>query len=211
MNGGRAKWLNERDKKLTTKRPNPKSVPYQVTETHPELRALLPDVLQGAKCRGCNLVDVRSPDEFSGKVIAPPGMNETAQRGGHVPGAKSIPWSTPVAPDGTFKSADELRRIYLEQKGSIRTGRRFRTAASASARATHGLSQPISLALRTCATMTGLDRVRLDDRCTHREVTREALPWGGSEPAPGQSSTPMLSGLLKNWSSLRSPFPIAPR
>jgi thiosulfate/3-mercaptopyruvate sulfurtransferase len=72
MNGGRAKWLSEQDKKLTTERPNPKPVPYQVTETHPELRALLPDVLQGAKSGGCNLVDVRSPDEFSGKVIAPP-------------------------------------------------------------------------------------------------------------------------------------------
>ena len=62
-------------------------------------------------------MDVRSPDEYTGKVIAPPGMTESAQRGGHVPGAKSIPWSTAVAPDGTFKSADQLRTIYLEQKG----------------------------------------------------------------------------------------------
>jgi thiosulfate/3-mercaptopyruvate sulfurtransferase len=62
-------------------------------------------------------VDVRSPDEFSGKVIAPPGMTETAQRGGHIPGAKSVPWSTAVQQDGTFKSADELQTIYLQQKG----------------------------------------------------------------------------------------------
>jgi thiosulfate/3-mercaptopyruvate sulfurtransferase len=117
MNGGRAKWLAEPDKEMTTERPRPAPVPYQVTETRPELRALLPDVLRAATFRGCNLVDVRSPDEFTGKVIAPPGMTETAQRGGHVPGAKSIPWGTPVAPDGTFKSADELRAIYLEQKG----------------------------------------------------------------------------------------------
>jgi thiosulfate/3-mercaptopyruvate sulfurtransferase len=117
MNGGRQKWLNERDKELTTQRPNPQPVPYKVTETRPELRALLPDVLQAVKSRACNLVDVRSPDEFTGKVIAPPGMNESAQRGGHVPGAKSIPWGTPVAPDGTFKSADELRTIYLQEKG----------------------------------------------------------------------------------------------
>ena len=60
---------------------------------------------------------MRSPDEFTGKVIAPPGMSETAQRGGHVPGAKSIPWSTTVAPEGTFKSFDELKSIYLDQKG----------------------------------------------------------------------------------------------
>ena len=116
MNGGRGKWLNEADKELTRERPNPKPVPYRVTQTHPELRAFLADVLQTVKTRACNLVDVRSHDEYTGKLIAPPGLNETAQRGGHVPGAKSIPWGTPVAPDGTFKSADELRTIYLEEK-----------------------------------------------------------------------------------------------
>jgi thiosulfate/3-mercaptopyruvate sulfurtransferase len=117
MNGGRGKWQSEPDKELTTERPNPKPVPYQVTEFRPELRALLPDVLQGVASRNCNIVDVRSLDEFTGKVIAPPGMTETAQRGGHVPGARCIPWGTPVAPDGRFKSADELRRIYLQQNG----------------------------------------------------------------------------------------------
>jgi thiosulfate/3-mercaptopyruvate sulfurtransferase len=59
-------------------------------------------------------VDVRSPDEFTGKVIAPPGMSETAQRGGHIPGAKSVPWATAVAPDGTFKTVEELKAIYLQ-------------------------------------------------------------------------------------------------
>ena len=62
------------------------------------------------------LVDVRSPDEFTGKVIAPPGMSETAQRGGHIPGATSIPWATAVTNENTFKTADELRAIYLDQK-----------------------------------------------------------------------------------------------
>jgi thiosulfate/3-mercaptopyruvate sulfurtransferase len=117
MNGGRVKWLNEPDKELTLEKPNPTPVPYRVTETHLELRALLPDVATAVKNRAANLVDVRSPDEFTGKVIAPPGMNETAQRGGHVPGAKNVPWNTAVNPDGTFKSADELRKIYLEEKG----------------------------------------------------------------------------------------------
>src|SRR5205823_3829325 len=83
MNGGRVKWLNEADKDLTTERPNPRPVPYRVTEAHPELRALLPDVMAVVKARSANLVDVRSPDEFTGRVIAPPGMTETAQRGGH--------------------------------------------------------------------------------------------------------------------------------
>jgi thiosulfate/3-mercaptopyruvate sulfurtransferase len=117
MNGGRAKWQSEPDKELTTERPDPKPVPYKVTETRPELRALLADVLQTARSRVSNLVDVRSHDEYTGKIIAPPGLPEAAQRGGHVPGAKSIPWNTPVAADGTFRSADELRQIYLDEKG----------------------------------------------------------------------------------------------
>jgi thiosulfate/3-mercaptopyruvate sulfurtransferase len=116
MNGGRVKWLNEKDKPLTTEVPNVTPTQYKVTATHLELRAMLPQVFEAQK-GNWNLVDVRSPDEFTGKVIAPPGMSETAQRGGHIPGAKSIPWSTAVGPDGTFKSPEELHRIYVEQKG----------------------------------------------------------------------------------------------
>jgi thiosulfate/3-mercaptopyruvate sulfurtransferase len=117
MNGGRVKWLNEKDKQLTTELPKVTPVPYKVTATHPELRAMLPQVFAAEKGGNWNLVDVRSPDEFTGKIIAPPGMMETAQRGGHIPGAKSIPWSTAVQADGTFKSADELMRIYCQEKG----------------------------------------------------------------------------------------------
>src|SRR6201984_3130197 len=116
MNGGRVKWLNEKDKPLTTEVPRVLPVPYEVTDPHPELRAMLPQVFEAEQGKS-NLVDVRSPDEFTGKVIAPPGMTETAQRGGHIPGAKSIPWSLAVNSDGTFKSADDLRKLYFEQKG----------------------------------------------------------------------------------------------
>src|SRR5438128_9154 len=115
MNGGRVKWLNESDKELTTERPSNTTVTYKVTEVHNELRAMVPEVSQVSKSRSGNLVDVRSPDEFTGKVIAPPGMTETAQRGGHIPAAKSVPWSTAVNQNGTFKSTDELQKIYLEQ------------------------------------------------------------------------------------------------
>jgi thiosulfate/3-mercaptopyruvate sulfurtransferase len=97
--------------------PKPTPVKYTVGQTNLELRAMLPQVMDASKGGKWNLVDVRSPDEFTGKVIAPPGMSETAQRGGHVPGAKSIPWSTAVGPDGTFKSPDELQAIYIAQKG----------------------------------------------------------------------------------------------
>lgn len=116
MNGGRVKWLNEPDKPLTTEPPRMTPVHYKANGLRPELRAMLPQVFEAQKGKW-NLVDVRSPDEFTGKVIAPAGMTETAQRGGHIPGAKSIPWSMAINPDGTFKSADELRRLYLEQKG----------------------------------------------------------------------------------------------
>jgi thiosulfate/3-mercaptopyruvate sulfurtransferase len=115
MNGGRVKWLNESDKELTTEVPRPKAVSYKASSVNEELRALLPDVSQAVRSRSHNLVDVRSPDEYTGKVIAPPGMTETAQRGGHIPGAKSIPWSTAVNADGSFKSADELRDIYFKK------------------------------------------------------------------------------------------------
>ncbi|MGA4643926.1 sulfurtransferase [Limisphaera sp. 4302-co] len=117
MNGGRAKWLNEPDKPLTTEKPTFPPSDYKVRVVHHELRALLPQVFEASQTGRYNLVDVRSPDEFTGKVIAPPGMTETAQRGGHIPGAKNIPWSMAVNPDGTFKSAAELRALYLEQKG----------------------------------------------------------------------------------------------
>jgi len=116
MNGGRVKWLNENDKPLTTDQPSVEPAAYKATKPTRELRAMLPQVLE-AQRKKWNLVDVRSPDEFTGKVIAPPGMTETAQRGGHIPGARSVPWSTAVNPDGTFKSPDELRSIYLGQNG----------------------------------------------------------------------------------------------
>ena len=117
MNGGRVKWLNESDKELTAERTKITPTQYRAKDPDLSLRALLPEVLKAQSDKHHNLVDVRSPDEFSGKVIAPPGMTETAQRGGHVPGAKSVPWSTAVNPDGTFKSADDLRKIYFENAG----------------------------------------------------------------------------------------------
>jgi thiosulfate/3-mercaptopyruvate sulfurtransferase len=117
MNGGRVKWLNENDKPLTTERPKIVPTQYRVTAPDFGLRAMLPEVLQAQSAKNCNLVDVRSNDEFTGKVIAPPGMTETAQRGGHIPGAKSIPWNTAVGPDGTFKSVEQLRAIYVDEKG----------------------------------------------------------------------------------------------
>ena len=78
---------------------------------------MLPEAMEASRRGTWNLIDVRSPDEFTGKVIAPPGMTETAQRGGHIPGASNIPWATAANADGTFKSADQLRAIYIDEGG----------------------------------------------------------------------------------------------
>jgi thiosulfate/3-mercaptopyruvate sulfurtransferase len=76
------------------------------------IRALQPDVSTFLQRNAGNLVDVRSPAEFTGEIMAPPGLQETAQRGGHIPGAANIPWSKAVNEDGTFKTADELAALY---------------------------------------------------------------------------------------------------
>ncbi len=113
MNGGRVKWLSEDNKPLTTDKVSVQPTQYKVAKVDDSLRAKLPQVL-AATAGKANLVDVRSPDEFTGKVIAPPGMNETAQRGGHIPGARSVPWASAVNPDGTFKAMRDLQKIYFE-------------------------------------------------------------------------------------------------
>jgi thiosulfate/3-mercaptopyruvate sulfurtransferase len=115
LNGGRAKWLNEEGAPLTTEVSSFSKSDYKVSAVDASLRAKVTEVF-AASDKKAPLVDVRSPDEFTGKIIAPPGMSETAQRAGHVPGATSIPWSTAVTNENTFKSADELRAIYLDQK-----------------------------------------------------------------------------------------------
>ena len=85
---------------------------YRLPEADFALRAFRDDILPRLGDPELALVDVRSPAEFNGEVIAPPGMTETAQRAGHIPGAASVPWATQVREDGTFKSADELAALY---------------------------------------------------------------------------------------------------
>lgn len=112
MNGGRSKWLAEDDKPLTADVVALAKSDYKITAINADLRAKVPQVLEAIATRNSNLIDVRSTDEYTGKIIAPPGMTETAQRAGHVPGAKSVPWAQTVNQDGTFKSVDDLRALY---------------------------------------------------------------------------------------------------
>jgi thiosulfate/3-mercaptopyruvate sulfurtransferase len=119
MNGGRVKWLNEPGKPLTTEKPHPQPVQYRVSEVNLDLRAKLSDVMEAISGKGeaVSLVDVRSPDEFTGKIIAPPNVPEAAQRGGHLPHATNIPWSMAVQENGVFKTPEELRALYIESDG----------------------------------------------------------------------------------------------
>jgi thiosulfate/3-mercaptopyruvate sulfurtransferase len=111
MNGGRKKWLSE-GRELSMEVPKPKRSTYKASAPDNSLRALLPQVQTASEKRSADLVDVRSPQEYTGEILAPPGLPETCQRGGHVPGARSIPWGKAVNDDGTFKSVEEIRDIY---------------------------------------------------------------------------------------------------
>ncbi|MGI8424792.1 MAG: sulfurtransferase [Chloroflexota bacterium] len=111
MNGGRKKWELE-GRELVNDVPRPAAAQYRASAPDWELRAYLPQVRAAVDGGSKNLVDVRSPAEFSGEVIAPPGMSETAQRAGHIPGAVSVPWAQAANDDGTFKSRAQLEALY---------------------------------------------------------------------------------------------------
>ena len=114
MNGGRQKWIDE-GRPTTTETPSVQARAYRASDPDTSIRALRDYVLDVATTENnVGLVDVRSPAEYSGELLAPPNLpQEGAQRGGHIPGAANIPWSTAVNDaDGTFKSVEELRQIY---------------------------------------------------------------------------------------------------
>ncbi len=112
LDGGRRKWEAEK-RELSSQVAAPKAGTITLADPNPALRARLADVLASAeKKSNAKLIDIRSPDEFNGKVIAPAGIQELAIRAGHVPGAVNVPWGEAVAADGTFKSAAELKALY---------------------------------------------------------------------------------------------------
>ena len=112
IDGGRQKWIDE-DRELTTDAPSPERGEYTAKERDESIRAYRDPVRDGIGSDSKALVDVRSPQEYAGDLIAPPGYEqEGAQRAGHIPTAQSIPWASAVRDDGTFKPADELRELY---------------------------------------------------------------------------------------------------
>jgi len=115
LDGGRKKWeLDSRD--LVTDVPQRPRTSYHAAGPDTAIRAFRDEVIAAIGQR--NLVDVRSPDEFSGKLLAPAHLpQEQAQRGGHIPTAKNVPWSKAANDDGTFKSDDDLRKLYGDEAG----------------------------------------------------------------------------------------------
>ena len=116
MNGGRQKWIDE-GRALSQEQPNYPAVTYMASGPDLKIRAFREQVMEHIKAHK-PLIDVRSPKEYSGELLHMPDYpQEGALRGGHIPGAANIPWGQAVAPDGTFKSADELKALYEEKAG----------------------------------------------------------------------------------------------
>ncbi len=113
INGGRVKWIAE-GRELTTEVPRYPGTQYTVKHPNANIRALRDLVLANVDKAGSALVDVRSPKEYSGELLAPENLpQEGAQRGGHIAGAINQPWAQAVRPDATFKSREELKTIYV--------------------------------------------------------------------------------------------------
>ena len=112
LDGGRQKWLDE-GRGITTTAPDPGSASYSAKDADESIRVRRDAVLAGLGDQERALVDVRSPQEYSGELMAPPGYEqEGASRTGHIPTAQSIPWAQAVRDDGTFKSPEDLRELY---------------------------------------------------------------------------------------------------
>jgi len=112
LDGGRKKWELE-SRELVTEVPQRPATQYRAQEQDTSLRAFRDEVVAAIGSK--NLVDVRSPDEFAGRLLAPAHLpQEQAQRGGHIPTARNVPWSKAADEDGTFKSDDALRTLYGE-------------------------------------------------------------------------------------------------
>ncbi len=112
LDGGRVKWLAD-NRELTTEVPTYTATSYTAGVPDESIRAYRDQILHELGNNGLALIDVRSPGEYSGELLAPANLpQEGAQRGGHIPSAANVPWATAVQADGTFKNADELRSIY---------------------------------------------------------------------------------------------------
>jgi thiosulfate/3-mercaptopyruvate sulfurtransferase len=113
LDGGRKLWEAE-GRPMSIDTADAETGNITLSEANTDIRAFLGDMVQASNTGDHVIVDIRGPKEYSGEIIAPPGLKETAVRAGHVTGAVNMPWSRAVAEDGRFKSPEELREIYAE-------------------------------------------------------------------------------------------------
>lgn len=114
IDGGRKKWIAE-DRKLSIEIPEYNRANYSISIITEKYRTYRDHINSRLEENDFGLVDVRSPEEFKGEIIAPEGMTELSQRAGHIPGASGIPWSKAVNDDGTFKNREELKELYEKE------------------------------------------------------------------------------------------------
>jgi len=186
LDGGRQKWADE-GREFTAETPQPPQVEYKASERDESIRTYRDSVKDGIGEQSKALVDVRSPQEYTGELIAPPGYEqEGAQRAGHIPTAASIPWATAVRDDGTFKSAPELRELYEGKGVALRRRRKSRRiAGSVSAVPTRGSSCASCSATRPSRTTTVRGRSgATSSTCRSKRVSRRWNELGGVFTAP---------------------------
>jgi thiosulfate/3-mercaptopyruvate sulfurtransferase len=134
--GDNNNWWKAEDRAMTPVVPTYTPTIYAVTKINHYYRADRDYIKQRMGKNNFEMVDVRSPAEYAGEIIAPPGMTETAQRAGHIPGAINIPWSQAVAEDGTYKSKEELAKLYGD-KGIVGNGNEIVTYCRIGERSSH--------------------------------------------------------------------------
>ena len=118
MNGGRKKWIAE-GRPLDTDRPTVAPTRYTASGIDRTQRAMLSEVMAAVQRGNTSLIDVRSPPEFTGEIYAPPGLPETCQRAGHIPGARNVPWGKACNEDGTFRTREDLEALYSEAGATV--------------------------------------------------------------------------------------------
>src|SRR5437762_7533268 len=194
LNGGRDKWKAE-GRPMTREIPKYTETNYPVPKKRfdTEIRAFFDEALTQSK-RGKPLIDVRSPGEYRGEITHMPEYpQEGVLRGGHVPGAKGMPWKTATNDDSTFKPAAELAKIYFDQCESVWTGIQLSIAELANARVTPGLCLPTSWDSITFA-ITMVRGPNGAIRSAHRSKKARKRSWGARAPrslamAPSPSRT----------------------
>ena len=180
MDGGRLKWEKE-NRPLTRDVPSYPTTQYKAQERNDTPhRAFRDEVLAHLKTQG-QLVDVRSPEEYAGtRMHMPDYPNEGALRGGHIPGAKSIPWARAINPDdGTFKTADELKKLYLRGQQALADERDDRLLPHRRAQQPHVVRAEVPARLRERPQLRRhLDRVGQPGRRADREIDCRPGPSG---------------------------------